>query len=174
MLQITTYNSTQHIRWSTLFCSYTEIHVCASLNKQDIPQAATPTDTVKSLGLNKILIKRWKISVWGTSVRNGEGLIVVMWDLGRIISDGMDTRYPMYSQITRIWHMIQILYTGDMYCNGCHVAWHVGATKKCEGCSYYICVYSIFSSGKKKTVMLWYTEYANMAHDWFSLKQSDV
>ena len=55
------------------------------VNKQDLPQAATPSDVVKKIGLDKVRDR--KVHVQGTSVRTGEGLLEAMTELGRMINN---------------------------------------------------------------------------------------
>ena len=61
------------------------------VNKQDLSQAATPSDVVKKLGLDKVQDR--KVHVQGTSVRTGEGLLEAMIELGRMIND--DTQHNL-------------------------------------------------------------------------------
>ena len=56
-------------------------------NKQDLPQATTPSDITSKLGLDRVRDRR-NMHVQGTSVRTGEGVIEAMNKLSKMISDG--------------------------------------------------------------------------------------
>ncbi len=56
-------------------------------NKQDLPQAATPSDIISKLGLNNNVLGRRNIHVQGTSASTGEGLIEAMTELSKMIGD---------------------------------------------------------------------------------------
>lgn len=55
------------------------------VNKQDLPEAATPSDVAKKLGVDKV--KDRKVHVQGTSALVGEGLFEAMRELGTMIHD---------------------------------------------------------------------------------------
>ena len=55
-------------------------------NKQDLPQAATPSDITSKLGLDRVKDRR-NMHVQGTSVRTGEGVIEAMNKLSKMIND---------------------------------------------------------------------------------------
>lgn len=57
------------------------------VNKQDLPQAARPSDVAQKLGLSDNKINERKILVKGTSARTGEGLVEAMQELSKMISD---------------------------------------------------------------------------------------
>ena len=54
-------------------------------NKQDLPEAATPSDISKKLGLDKVRDR--KVHVQGTSVHTREGLIEAMTELDEMIRE---------------------------------------------------------------------------------------
>lgn len=80
----------KELEWILKSEEIAEIPFILLINKQDLPDAVTPADAVKSLGLYKM--KRWKILVRGTSAHTGEGLTKVLQDLSRMVNDSMHTK----------------------------------------------------------------------------------
>ena len=52
-------------------------------NKQDLPQAANPSEVSNSLGLSKVHGRNWHVQ--GTNATNGEGLLEGMQELSRFV-----------------------------------------------------------------------------------------
>ena len=54
-------------------------------NKQDLPQAVSPSDVAMSLGLDKLRNRKWYVQ--GTSALSGDGILEAMKELSKLVKD---------------------------------------------------------------------------------------
>lgn len=64
-------------------------------NKQDLPQAATPSEVANSLGLSKVQGRKWHVQ--GTSATIGEGLLEGMQELSGLVRQFQSSDNRVYS-----------------------------------------------------------------------------
>lgn len=61
------------------------VPVVVLANKQDLPQAATPSDVAMRLGLDKLRNRKWYVQ--GTSALSGDGILEAMKELSRLVKE---------------------------------------------------------------------------------------
>lgn len=61
------------------------VPVVVLANKQDLPQAATPSDVAIRLGLDKLRNRKWYVH--GTSALSGDGILEAMKELSRLVKE---------------------------------------------------------------------------------------
>ena len=62
-----------------------EVPVVVLANKQDLPQAATPSDVAMRLGLDKLRNRKWYVQ--GTSALSGDGIVEAMKELSKLVKE---------------------------------------------------------------------------------------
>ena len=61
------------------------VPVVVMANKQDLPQAATPSDVAMRLGLDKLRNRKWHVQ--GTSALSGDGVYEAMKELSTLVKE---------------------------------------------------------------------------------------